>query len=159
MAHGVGRALDFMGGHAGRRPCGRLGAGAPCRAGGIPARHPAAAGRPADLLRWGAYVAIAAAVVSLAGLVVTLTRPKEARRGILLAAVSLLAGVVLDRAFLAAFAWVRQRLRFTTSPPTRRNLPSTSPCCRSARTRPTPRCTAERKSRRSSARPIRIFSR
>ena len=47
------------------------------------------------LLRWGAYGAIAAAIVSLAGLVVTLTRPREARRGILLAAISLLAGVVL----------------------------------------------------------------
>ncbi len=48
------------------------------------------------LLRWGAYGAIAAAVVSLAGLVVTLARPKGARRGILLAAVGLLAGVVLS---------------------------------------------------------------
>ena len=47
------------------------------------------------LLRWGAYGGIAAAVVSLAGLVVTLIRPREARRGILLAAISLLAGVVL----------------------------------------------------------------
>jgi uncharacterized protein (DUF1499 family) len=47
------------------------------------------------LLMWGAYGAIAAAVVSLAGLVVTLTRPREARRGILLAAISLLTGVVL----------------------------------------------------------------
>jgi uncharacterized protein (DUF1499 family) len=47
------------------------------------------------LLRWGAYAAIAAAVLSLAGLVVTLTRPREARRGILLAAISLLTGVVL----------------------------------------------------------------
>ena len=47
------------------------------------------------LLKWGAYGAIAAAVVSLAGLVVTLTRPREARRGILLAAISLLTGVVL----------------------------------------------------------------
>ena len=47
------------------------------------------------LLRWGAYGAIAAAVVSLAALVVTLTRPREARRGILLAAISLLAGIVL----------------------------------------------------------------
>jgi uncharacterized protein (DUF1499 family) len=46
-------------------------------------------------LRWGAYGAIAAAVLSLAGLVVTLTRPREARRGILLATVSLLAGVAL----------------------------------------------------------------
>jgi uncharacterized protein (DUF1499 family) len=47
------------------------------------------------LLRWGAYGAIAAAMVSLAGLVVTLTRPRETRRGILLAAISLLAGVVV----------------------------------------------------------------
>ena len=47
------------------------------------------------LLRWGAYVAIAAAVLSLAGLVVTLTRPREARGGIWLAAIGLLAGVVL----------------------------------------------------------------
>jgi uncharacterized protein (DUF1499 family) len=47
------------------------------------------------LLRWGAYAAIAAAVLSLAGLVVTLIRPREARRGILLAAISLLAGVAL----------------------------------------------------------------
>jgi uncharacterized protein (DUF1499 family) len=47
------------------------------------------------LLRWGAYGAIAAAVTSLAGLVVTLTRPREAQRGILLAAICLLAGVVL----------------------------------------------------------------
>jgi uncharacterized protein (DUF1499 family) len=47
------------------------------------------------LLRWGAYAAIAAAVLSLAGLVVTLTRPKEARRGIWLAAIGLLAGAVL----------------------------------------------------------------
>jgi uncharacterized protein (DUF1499 family) len=34
-------------------------------------------------------------MVSLAGLVVTLTRPRETRRGILLAAISLLAGVVV----------------------------------------------------------------
>ena len=47
------------------------------------------------LLRWGAYGAIAATVVSLAGLVLTLTRPREARRGVLLAAISLLTGVVL----------------------------------------------------------------
>lgn len=46
-------------------------------------------------LRWGVYGGIAAAVVSLAGFVVTLTRPKEARRGILVAAISLLVGVVL----------------------------------------------------------------
>jgi len=48
-----------------------------------------------SFLRWGAYGAIAATVVSLAGLVVTLTRPREARRGVLLAAIGLLAGVVL----------------------------------------------------------------
>jgi uncharacterized protein (DUF1499 family) len=47
------------------------------------------------LLRWGAYGGIAAAVVSLAGLVVTLSRPREARRGLLLAAISFLAGVAL----------------------------------------------------------------
>jgi uncharacterized protein (DUF1499 family) len=47
------------------------------------------------LLRWGAYGAIAASVVSLAGLVVALMRPREARRGILLATVSLLVGLAL----------------------------------------------------------------
>ena len=46
-------------------------------------------------LRWGAYGGIAAAVVSLAGLVVTVMRPREARRGLLLAAVSLLVGLAL----------------------------------------------------------------
>jgi uncharacterized protein (DUF1499 family) len=46
-------------------------------------------------LRWGAYGGIAAALVSLAGLVVTLMRPREARRGILLAAISLLVGLAL----------------------------------------------------------------
>jgi uncharacterized protein (DUF1499 family) len=47
------------------------------------------------VLRWGAYGAMAAAVVSLIGLVVTLTRPKDARRGTSLAAVSFLVGVAL----------------------------------------------------------------
>lgn len=47
------------------------------------------------LLRWGAYGGIAAAVVSLIGLVVTLARPKAVRRGSLLAAISCLVGVVL----------------------------------------------------------------
>jgi uncharacterized protein (DUF1499 family) len=47
------------------------------------------------LLRWGAYGGIAAAIVSLAGVVATLKRPREARRGLLLAAISLLIGVVL----------------------------------------------------------------
>jgi uncharacterized protein (DUF1499 family) len=46
-------------------------------------------------LRWGAYGGIAAAVVSLAGLVVTLMRPREARRGILLGTISLLVGLAL----------------------------------------------------------------
>jgi uncharacterized protein (DUF1499 family) len=47
------------------------------------------------LLRWGAYGGIVAAVVSLIGVVMTLARPREARRGTVLAAVSLLVGVVL----------------------------------------------------------------
>lgn len=47
------------------------------------------------LLRWGAYGGIAAAVVSLAGLVVTLMRPREARRGIALAVISLVVGLTL----------------------------------------------------------------
>jgi hypothetical protein len=46
-------------------------------------------------LRWGAYGGIAAAVVSLTGLAVTMARPREARRGILLAALSFLVGVAL----------------------------------------------------------------
>jgi len=46
-------------------------------------------------LRWGAYGGIAAAVVSLIGLVVTLARSREARRGTSLAAVSLLVGVIV----------------------------------------------------------------
>lgn len=47
------------------------------------------------LLRWGAYGGIAAAVVSLAGLAVTLMRPREARRGIVLAVISLVVGLTL----------------------------------------------------------------
>jgi uncharacterized protein (DUF1499 family) len=46
------------------------------------------------LLKWGVYGGIAAAVVSLIGLVMTLVRPREVRRGTALAAVSLLVGVV-----------------------------------------------------------------
>jgi uncharacterized protein (DUF1499 family) len=42
---------------------------------------------------WGAYVGCAAAGVSLIGLVVTLLRPREVRRGLLLAVISLLAGL------------------------------------------------------------------
>jgi len=53
-------------------------------------------------LRWGVYGGIAAAVVSLIGLVMTLVRPREMRRGTALAAVSLLVGVVLV-AVLARF--------------------------------------------------------
>ena len=59
------------------------------------------------LLRWGAYGGIAAAIVSLAGLVVTLKRPREARRGLLLAAISLLIGIVL----------IAIPLRFRLGPP------------------------------------------
>ena len=47
------------------------------------------------LLRCGAYGGIAAAVVSLIGLVMTLARPRQVRRGTVLAAVSLLVAVVL----------------------------------------------------------------
>ena len=47
------------------------------------------------LLTWGAYGGIAAAVVSLIGLVVTLAKPMHARRGSSLAAISFLVGVVL----------------------------------------------------------------
>ena len=47
------------------------------------------------LLRLGVYGGIAAAVVSSIGLVVTLTRPRDARRGLPLAAISCLAGLVL----------------------------------------------------------------
>ena len=43
---------------------------------------------------WGAYVGGAAAGVSLIGLVMTLLRPRDARRGISLAVISLLAGIV-----------------------------------------------------------------
>jgi uncharacterized protein (DUF1499 family) len=48
-----------------------------------------------NFLRWGAYGAIAAAVVSLVGLVMTLARPKDARRGFVLAGISLLLGVAV----------------------------------------------------------------
>ena len=47
------------------------------------------------LLRWGAYLAIGAAVVSLVGLIITLARPKETRSGLLLAAVSLMVAAAL----------------------------------------------------------------
>ena len=46
-------------------------------------------------LRWGIYAGVAAVVISLAGLVVTLRRPREARRGIVLAAMSLLLAIVV----------------------------------------------------------------
>jgi uncharacterized protein (DUF1499 family) len=47
------------------------------------------------LLRWGAYLAIAAAVVSLVGLIITFARPKTTRRGILLAAASVFVAAAL----------------------------------------------------------------
>jgi hypothetical protein len=59
------------------------------------------------LLRWGVYLAIGAAVVSLAGLIVTLARPKETRRGLLPAAVSL----------VVALAMIAIPLRFRMGPP------------------------------------------
>jgi hypothetical protein len=46
-------------------------------------------------LTWGAYGGIAAVVVSSIGLVVTMARPKQARRGTSLAAISILVGLVL----------------------------------------------------------------
>ena len=82
-------------------------------------------------LTWGAYAGIAAAVVSLIGLVVTLARPKEARRGTWLGAITLLVGVVVI-GLLGRFRLGPPRLQSTTSPPTRRILPSTLPCCHSA---------------------------
>lgn len=60
------------------------------------------------LLRWGVYGGIAAAAVSLVGLIMTLARPTAARRGILLAGMSLLVGVVI----------VAVPLRFRLGPPT-----------------------------------------
>jgi uncharacterized protein (DUF1499 family) len=47
------------------------------------------------LLRWGTYLAIGAAVISLIGLIITFARPKETRRGLALAAFSLVVAVVL----------------------------------------------------------------
>jgi uncharacterized protein (DUF1499 family) len=47
------------------------------------------------LLRWGVYLAIGAAVISLIGLIITLTRPKERRRGTTLAAISLVVAAAL----------------------------------------------------------------
>jgi uncharacterized protein (DUF1499 family) len=47
------------------------------------------------LLRWGAYFAIGAAVVSLIGLIITLARPKGTRRGIMLAVASLVVAAAL----------------------------------------------------------------
>ena len=46
-------------------------------------------------LRWGAYLAIAAAVISLIGLVITFARPKETRRGAALAAASVVVAAAL----------------------------------------------------------------
>src|SRR5262245_53034655 len=49
---------------------------------------------------WGAYFGIAAAVLSLVGLVVTLRRPANARRGMVVAIVSLVLGVSLTARML-----------------------------------------------------------
>jgi uncharacterized protein (DUF1499 family) len=59
------------------------------------------------LLRWGIYLAIGAAVISLIGLIVTLVRPKETRRGMALAAVS----------FVVAAALIAIPARFRMGPP------------------------------------------
>ena len=59
------------------------------------------------LLRWGAYLAIGAAAVSLVGLIATLARPKETRRGVALAAGSL----------VVAAAVIAMPLRFRIGPP------------------------------------------
>jgi uncharacterized protein (DUF1499 family) len=56
---------------------------------------------------WGAYAAAAAAVVSLAGLILTLRRPKGARRGLALATVS----------FLLAVAFIAMPARFRMGGP------------------------------------------
>jgi uncharacterized protein (DUF1499 family) len=47
------------------------------------------------LLRWGVYLAIGAAVSSLIGLIITFAKPKEMRRGVTLAAVSLVVAAAL----------------------------------------------------------------
>ena len=60
------------------------------------------------LLRWGVYLAVGGAVLSLVGLIVTLTRPKETRRGIALAAVSL----------VVAAGLIAVPARFRMGPPT-----------------------------------------
>ncbi len=59
------------------------------------------------LLPWGAYLAIGAAVLSLVGLIITLARPKERRRGLPIAAIS----VVVAAAMIAVPA------RFRMGPP------------------------------------------
>jgi uncharacterized protein (DUF1499 family) len=48
------------------------------------------------LLRWGAYLAIGAAAISLIGLIITFARPKETRRGLTLAAISLVVAGALS---------------------------------------------------------------
>ena len=47
------------------------------------------------VLRWGAYMAIAGAVVSMAGLVITLLRSREMRRGAALAVISIVVALAL----------------------------------------------------------------
>jgi uncharacterized protein (DUF1499 family) len=58
---------------------------------------------------WGAYAGAAAAVVSLVGLIVTLRRPRVARRGLALAVVSLVLG--------AAFVAIPARFRMGSPKP------------------------------------------
>src|SRR4051812_2538963 len=60
-----------------------------------------------SLLAWGVYLAIGAAIVSLIGLIVTLTRPKETRRGLALAVFTL----------VAAAAMIAMPSRFRMGPP------------------------------------------
>ena len=60
------------------------------RSGAVPLRFALQA-----LLRWGAYLAIGAGVVSLIGLLITLAKPNETRRGLLLAAASLVVAMTL----------------------------------------------------------------
>jgi hypothetical protein len=61
------------------------------------------------LLAWGVYLAIGAAVVSLIGLIITLARAKEKRRGLLLGAASLVVALALIA--------VPARFRMGTPPP------------------------------------------
>ena len=106
---------------------------------------------------WGAYAGAAAAVVSLAGLILILRRPGGARRGLALAALSFVLGLALI-GVPARFLIGKPKPRSTTSPPIRRIRRSMSPSCRCGRTRQTPRSMAARRSRCCSAPHILTFS-